>query len=47
MWERGRVDGMELPSAAILTILVLQRVDKHWKILPAMQHCAQSATFLG
>lgn len=41
MCEReGRIDGFKLPSAAILTMLVLQGVDKHWKSLPAMHHCA-------
>lgn len=36
MWERGRVDGFKWPSVAILTMIVLQGVDKLCKSLPAM-----------
>lgn len=39
------MDGFNLSSTVILTMLALQDVDEHWKNLPILQHCAQSATF--
>lgn len=40
------MDGFNLSSTVILTVLALQDVDKHQN-LPILQHCAQSATLLG
>lgn len=39
------MDGFNLSSTVILTMLALQDVDEHWKHLPILQHCAQSSTF--
>lgn len=39
------MDGFNLSSTVILTMLALQDVGEHWKNLPILQHCAQSATF--
>lgn len=39
------MDGFNLSSTVILTMLALQDVDEHWKNLPILQRCAQRATF--
>lgn len=45
MRGRGRMDGFNLSSTVILTMLALQDVDEHWKNLPILQRCAQRTTF--